>query len=250
MSFPTNTPFFLPYTEFGGDAFEYWQKFPMDTRSENSVHIETPSFKKPKISETVVNPRMPESNNKVMTDTFFKTQLCVKFRLGNCINGDKCNFAHGIGDIRRPLSHGQEINWKEGYVAGIWNRDHRLNSKMKLCRIFSRGEKCPYGERCNFLHEGLDKRKEGSGKFRESSSISIGCSGSARGNRNGSGQLEFKRFGDSNLNANQMNPNQRFWRTRLCHKWEMSGNCAYGDKCIFAHGQAGILQCLTYFQER
>ncbi|KAL6334027.1 hypothetical protein AAG906_000081 [Vitis piasezkii] len=89
---------------------------------------------------------MPGSNNKVMTDTFFKTQLCMKFRLGTCINGDECNFAHGTGDIRRPLPHGQELSCKEGYVAGVWNRDHRLNSKMKLCRIFSRGENAHMGK--------------------------------------------------------------------------------------------------------
>lgn len=241
MSFPTNTPsVFAPYAESCGDALECWPQFPMDRSSENCPHIETPLFKKPKISETVTNLRMPGSNNKVMTDTFFKTQLCMKFRLGTCINGDECNFAHGTGDIRRPLPHGQELSCKEGYVAGIWNRDHRLNSKMKLCRIFSRGEKCPYGERCNFLHEGFEKCREGSGKFRESSSISIGCTGSARGYRNGSGQLEFKRFGDSSLNANQVNANPGFWRTRLCHKWEMSGNCAYREKCVFAHGQAEL----------
>lgn len=246
MSFPTNTPpVFAPYAESCGDALECWPQFPMDRSSENCPHIETPLFKKPKISETVTNLRMPGSNNKVMTDAFFKTQLCMKFRLGTCINGDECNFAHGTGDIRRPLPHGQELSCKEGYVAGIWNRDHRLNSKMKLCRIFSRGEKCPYGERCNFLHEGFEKCREGSGKFRESSSISVGCTGSARGYRNGSGQLEFKRFGDSSLNANQVNANPGFWRTRLCHKWEMSGNCAYREKCVFAHGQAGILPVLN-----
>ncbi|KAJ9692605.1 hypothetical protein PVL29_011596 [Vitis rotundifolia] len=164
MSFPTNTPpVFAPYAESCGDALECWPQFPMDRSSENCPRIETPSFKKPKISETVTNLRMPGSNNEVMTYTFFKTQLCMKFRLGTCINGDECNFAHGTGDIRRPLPHGQELSCKEGYVAGIWNRDHRLNSKMKLCRIFSRGEKCPYGERCNFLHEGLEKCRDGSG---------------------------------------------------------------------------------------
>uniref|UniRef100_A0A7N2RE89 C3H1-type domain-containing protein n=1 Tax=Quercus lobata TaxID=97700 RepID=A0A7N2RE89_QUELO len=29
------------------------------------------------------------------------------------------------------------------------------------------------------------------------------------------------------------------WKTRICHKWELTGYCPFGSKCHFAHGVAG-----------
>lgn len=238
-------PLFTQCTESGRDALQCWPQ--IDKRLEGCPQIETPPSKKLKISETVASARMPESNNKVLTDTFFKTQLYMNFRLGNCINGDNSPIPRGSGNIRRPKFHEQGLDSKEGYVAGIWEMDHRLSNKMKLCRFFSGGCYCPYGERCCFLHEGLEKSRVCQGKWGESSFVSNVCIGSARSYRNGFGQMEFKRFGNSSLNTYQVHSNQGFWRTKLCYKWELYGNCPYEGKCVFAHGQAGILPVLTHF---
>ncbi|KAJ1413401.1 Zinc finger, CCCH-type [Sesbania bispinosa] len=98
---------------------------------EFSINMETeacpfpPShFKKPKISPTAETP-FNHRNLKV------KTQLCRRFRQGMCTLGSKCNYAHGMGELRRPSF-----------------QEHR----PKLCRLFLRNKHCTYGHTCRFLH--------------------------------------------------------------------------------------------------
>ena len=36
------------------------------------------------------------------SDPKYKTKLCIKFeKEKRCVNGDKCNFAHGVEEMRR-----------------------------------------------------------------------------------------------------------------------------------------------------
>lgn len=35
-----------------------------------------------------------------------KTKLCQQYAKGSCMNGNKCNFAHGNGELRKPCSKG------------------------------------------------------------------------------------------------------------------------------------------------
>ncbi|KAI6230091.1 C3H1-type domain-containing protein [Aphelenchoides fujianensis] len=67
-----------------------------------------------------------------------KTSLCNQFsRTGTCEYGDRCRFAHGVGELRLM--------------------PEPKNYKTKLCRNFERDQFCAYGERCQFIH----RRKEG-----------------------------------------------------------------------------------------
>jgi hypothetical protein len=43
--------------------------------------------------------------------------------------------------------------------------------------------------------------------------------------------------------AGSITPRPLNWKTRLCNKWETTGQCPFGDKCHFAHGSDGMF-CL------
>ncbi|CAN1120309.1 Zinc finger CCCH domain-containing protein 39 [Linum perenne] len=148
--------------------------------------------------------------NRGVANIFFKTRVCAKFKTGTCRNGENCNFAHGMQDLRQPPPNWQELVGAVGssrvedqdistrLPVVNWEDDQRIIHKMKLCKKFCNGEECPYGDRCNFLHEDPAK---------------------------------FRR-------ANLMKP--VYWKTRLCSKFEITGHCPFGDNCHFAHGLAEL----------
>ena len=69
------------------------------------------------------------SNNKV------KTTLCRNFiRDGYCPYNDKCQFAHGVDELK-------------------CNSQQKSQYKTKICPNFSKKNFCPYGARCNYKHE-------------------------------------------------------------------------------------------------
>jgi len=79
--------------------------------------------------------------NVVMTDRTdfgrYKTELCRPFEeTGSCKYGSKCQFAHGVGELR-------QLNRHPKY-------------KTELCRTFHTTGFCPYGPRCHFVHHEND----------------------------------------------------------------------------------------------
>ncbi|XP_010254350.1 PREDICTED: zinc finger CCCH domain-containing protein 39-like isoform X2 [Nelumbo nucifera] len=262
MSVPAPPPsFFMPPFAAGGDAIGFWPQLPVDNEnSEPASRADFPPLKRPRSFEDVPsnslnnplpNPRVLPPNppvNKGISRIFFKTRLCSRFKAGTCPYGSNCNFAHGIDDIRKPPPNWQEIvaahAHEEDRAAGNWDEDQRIISKLKLCKKFCSGEECPYGERCNFLHEDPSKFREDSGRFRESSAISIGTTGSPGGNGTGVDQQEVNGSGNSSFDVNRMNPKPVFWKTRICNKWETTGHCPfelqkYGGHTEVESGNAG-----------
>lgn len=75
----------------------------------------------------------------------YKTELCRPFEEnGTCKYGDKCQFAHGIHEVRQLSRHPKY--------------------KTELCRTFHTIGFCPYGPRCHFIHNADEKRpSNGSG---------------------------------------------------------------------------------------
>ncbi|KAF8081761.1 hypothetical protein N665_0868s0015 [Sinapis alba] len=213
------------------------------------------------------NPPPPPPMNKGTANIFYKTRMCVKFKSGACRNGELCNFAHGMEDLRQPPSNWQEIvgppvqdREKErerererlsSVSAGNsnnssnWEDDQKIILRMKLCRKFCFGEECPYGDRCNFIHEDLSKFREENGKLRESLAISVVDPLSVENGIAASHQVEVVRQGGVPLPAAPLNNGGGvktvYWKTRLCGKFE-KGQCPFGDNCHFAHGQAELLQ--------
>lgn len=81
----------------------------------------------------------------------YKTELCRQYiENGGCKYGDKCQFAHGISDLK-------DVNRHPKY-------------KTDYCKTFHSKGFCPYGPRCHFIHE-LNEKIDGhfnkKSKFRE-----------------------------------------------------------------------------------
>lgn len=69
----------------------------------------------------------------------YKTELCRPFEeSGTCKYGDKCQFAHGIHELRSLSRHPKY--------------------KTELCRTFHTIGFCPYGPRCHFIHNAEERR--------------------------------------------------------------------------------------------
>ena len=74
----------------------------------------------------------------------FKTEICPRWRKGNCEYGEECIFAHGDNELRereRPRGH-----------------------KTRPCDKFNAGI-CKFGKRCIFAH-GADELEKYRGKHR------------------------------------------------------------------------------------
>ncbi|WCJ29684.1 Zinc finger CCCH domain-containing protein 39 [Euphorbia peplus] len=263
MSYPDcSRPFMSPQPSYqsGSDAIGVWPQFPINL-DENFdpisqfEHHQQPPFKRPRNSDDTnlsINSRMPLPSlpiNKGTTNIFFKTRMCAKFRTGNCRNGENCNFAHGMEDLRQPPPNWQELVGVGGVrgeedrpPSGNWDDDQRIIHKMKLCKKFYNGEECPYGDRCNFLHEDPSKFRDDVGKFRESSAISIGTTSQPMINGNVAlNSVETsKPVNNAISDAFRTNPKPVYWKTKLCVKWDTTGQCPFGYLCHFAHGQAEL----------
>lgn len=68
----------------------------------------------------------------------YKTELCRPFEEnGACKYGDKCQFAHGMHELRSLSRHPKY--------------------KTELCRTFHSIGFCPYGPRCHFIHNAEER---------------------------------------------------------------------------------------------
>ena len=260
MSFPDSRAFVMqPLHSFpvGDEDIGPWSQFPMNNEEyEVHSHVEYPPPKRIRNSDSQMptsssfppnTSRMHPPNppiNRGTSNIFFKTRICAKFKLGQCRNGENCNFAHGMEDMRQPPPNWQELvnggSREEDRGANTWDDDQRIIHKMKLCKKFYNGEECPYGDRCNFLHEDPKKYRDDSARPRESNAISIGTTGPPM--EHGSGSNIGPSLGSMNSVSDPYRANVKpiYWKTRLCSKWETTGHCPFGEKCHFAHGQAGI----------
>lgn len=69
----------------------------------------------------------------------YKTELCRPFEeSGSCKYGDKCQFAHGLAELRSLARHPKY--------------------KTELCRTYHTVGFCPYGPRCHFVHNQEEAR--------------------------------------------------------------------------------------------
>uniref|UniRef100_A0A5B7BY56 Putative zinc finger CCCH domain-containing protein 39 n=1 Tax=Davidia involucrata TaxID=16924 RepID=A0A5B7BY56_DAVIN len=267
MSFPDPPPppsyMPPPFAGGGGDVGTFWPQIPMNNEHPDlhSQFEHAPPFKRPRNFESnppnsapfpPMNPRMNPPNppvNKGTTHIFFKTRVCMKFMEGNCRNGENCTFAHGAEDLRQPPPNWQELVKDRG--TGNWNDDQRIIHRMKICKKFYNGEECPYGDKCNFLHEDPSKFKTDPGRpwessresFRESSVIRIGTMGPMVGDGSGSDQPDQPET-NKHVNASsddfRFNMKPAYWKTKICSKWELTGQCPFGERCHFAHGQSDL----------
>ncbi|KAI3446513.1 hypothetical protein Pfo_003178 [Paulownia fortunei] len=247
MSFPDPTPPPHPFISspfVGGDAGGFWPPFWVGNEQQQQSDLMSqfdrpPPFKRPRTSENPpnyapfppMNPRINPPNvpggGKGTSHIFYKTRMCAKFMEGTCRNGDHCTFAHGVEDLREPPPNWQDLIREKdrgSFISSSWGDDQRMIHRMKICKKYYNGEECPYGEKCNFLHERpsppMKKFKIDMSEQRESSAISIGITGDGRGSISDFDQKVF-------------------WKTKLCSKWEM-GQCPFGERCHYAHGHSEL----------
>ncbi|KAI5416305.1 zinc finger CCCH domain-containing protein 39 [Lathyrus oleraceus] len=220
-----------PQFPMSNQGFEHNQRFEPHSASD---HLN--SFKRPRMSDNShSNALMGPPPNRPTGNIFFKTRICTKFGFGSCRNGETCSFAHGVEEIRQPPPNWQELvrprTEEQPQLGGNWNDDQKIIHKMKLCKKYYNGEECPYGDKCNFLHEDPAKFRDDSWKTRESSAISIGFPKSFG---DGSNSLESNRAGTKPARGT-------CWKTKMCLKWMNTGSCPFRDGCHFAHGDAELL---------
>lgn len=95
-------------------AIGFWTQ--LSTKRNVDRHSQFEHHAKPRIPEESqsyslpypppMNARMTTPNARVnngANNIFFKTRLCAKFTVGKCKNGENCNFAHGIEDMRQTF---------------------------------------------------------------------------------------------------------------------------------------------------
>jgi tristetraprolin len=72
----------------------------------------------------------------------YKTELCRPYEeFGVCKYGDKCQFAHGMAELRNLARHPKY--------------------KTELCRTYHTVGFCPYGPRCHFVHNQEEAAMQG-----------------------------------------------------------------------------------------
>ncbi|VFQ78175.1 unnamed protein product [Cuscuta campestris] len=75
----------------------------------------------------------PPLELEVYNQGMFKTELCNKWQeTGGCPYGGRCQYAHGLDELRPVLRHPRY--------------------KTEVCRMVLNGGPCPYGHRCHFRH--------------------------------------------------------------------------------------------------
>lgn len=221
------------YGSYGYGSLEEWgAHMPSDTdldtlpsrrgEKRRSDSLSVDGFDTP---QTPNSPLLQSSSSKARNSgtgsLFFKTKLCIKFKAGTCPYNSSCNFAHGMDELRKPPPGWEDMvgNQDMGVVTGgssavPSSADSLRFRRTRRCKKFYSEEGCPYGERCNFMHDDQ-------AKARESNAISLGPTMSSTG-------------GGNNGNNGSERPSN--WKTRMCNKWEMTGHCPFGQKCNFAHG--------------
>ena len=84
-----------------------------------------------------------------------------------------------------------------------------LNPRYKttLCKKFSQGQGCPYGEKCQFAHGAQELRMNNAQNTPQN-------------------MLNLNKSQNSILN----------YKIVKCKNWDKDGTCKYGAHCTFAHG--------------
>ncbi|KAM9358845.1 mRNA decay activator protein ZFP36 [Symphorus nematophorus] len=106
------------------------------------------------ISPTALNTSSSSSTSSIPSSSSrYKTELCRSYtESGLCKYGGKCQFAHGVEELRDLSRHPKY--------------------KTEPCRTFHTIGFCPYGTRCHFVHNSEEEKKHSFSRSSSSSSSS------------------------------------------------------------------------------
>ncbi|XP_020795030.1 mRNA decay activator protein ZFP36L1a [Boleophthalmus pectinirostris] len=110
----------------------------LNNNKENRLRERSFSETGERLLNKCLGPASPTGGSQVNSSRY-KTELCRPFEEnGSCKYGDKCQFAHGIHELRSLSRHPKY--------------------KTELCRTFHTIGFCPYGPRCHFIHNAEERR--------------------------------------------------------------------------------------------
>ena len=76
------------------------------------------------------------------------------------------------------LAHGEKLESHpaaERTFSAVSRRHHRQDARGRACFYFQRGEQCPYGKKCRFVHEVKKKKRAASSSDEEVGDETLGC---------------------------------------------------------------------------
>ncbi|KAG5853272.1 hypothetical protein ANANG_G00071350 [Anguilla anguilla] len=173
-------------------------------------------------------PSTPPPQSPWMCYARYKTELCSRYtELGSCKYAERCQFAHGLRDLRVPSRHPKyKTEPCRAFHAGGYcaygarclfvhgpkeQRPARPpRSRNVPCRTFRSFGVCPFGARCHFLHAEAD-----GARARARPGPGARASADEKGARPG---------------AREQRP-----RGALCRTFSAFGFCLYGTRCRFQH---------------
>ncbi|KAJ8246770.1 hypothetical protein GJAV_G00255220 [Gymnothorax javanicus] len=161
-------------------------------------------------------PSTPPPQSPWMCYARYKTELCSRYtELGSCKYAERCQFAHGLRDLRVPSRHPKY--------------------KTEPCRAFHGGGFCAYGARCLFVHSPKEQRpvkppRSRNVPCRTFRSFGV-CPFGAR--------CHFLHVEGDGVTAEDKAPrppaqDQRP-RGSLCRTFSAFGFCLYGTRCRYQH---------------
>ncbi|KAM9301740.1 uncharacterized protein PAF06_014956 [Gastrophryne carolinensis] len=94
----------------------------------------------PTVDESPMAPSCTAPKSTGLSSLRYKTELCTRYaENGFCAYRNRCQFAHGLSDLRPPFQHPKY--------------------KTELCRSFHILGTCSYGPRCLFIHSHSERRE-------------------------------------------------------------------------------------------
>ncbi|CAI8005388.1 mRNA decay activator protein ZFP36L1 [Geodia barretti] len=138
---PGNTLLYYPPPTSRPRAHSTGSPLPASKRTTVKIVMGGKSYTKPRAAfEEVKKQTQPTG----VSTSRYKTELCRPYQEYRvCKYGDKCQFAHGIHDLRVMPRHPKY--------------------KTELCRTYHSTGLCPYGPRCHFIHNLDEARQADSG---------------------------------------------------------------------------------------
>lgn len=104
--------------------------------------------------QQISSPSTPQQAQQ-QNSPLYKTRLCERFETeGSCPYGPKCNFAHGVVELRgritaNPSNQQQYQQDKSDDCINVDSNGNQL-FKTKLCEKFMKDKFCQYGPKCHF----------------------------------------------------------------------------------------------------
>jgi hypothetical protein len=111
--------------------------------------------------------------------------------------------------------------------------------KTRPCKKYFGEGNCPYGDKCNFLHD--EQSVPRAVREAREAAVAANTNHNINNSNNPSDVVanspRANGLGGSTASAGSGPPSARpsSWKTKLCNKWETTGHCPFGDKCHFAH---------------